>query len=516
MIPPERTEKELLKGFCDETQARPLGILIFGASGDLTHRKLIPALFQLFRKGHLPEKSFVLGIGRTAWTTEAFQEQAARALETAAGPERAERRREFIRRCQYISGQYADPELYSQLQALLPALEKTWDTGGNRLAYMALPSDVYRIAAERLHAAGLTRSQVSPDAFFRVIFEKPFGSDSKSAATLGAALHRDFEENQIYRMDHYLGKETVQNILMFRFANAIFEPVWNRNYIDHVQITAAESLGVEHRAGYYDQTGQLRDMFQSHLLQLLTLVGMESPASFDADRVRDERVKLMRSIRPLVAEGARTPCLVRAQYRAGSLEGRDVPGYAEEPGVSADSRTETYVAARLGIENARWQGVPFYLRSGKRLRRRHSEIAIVFKRVPHSMFFPLAPETLTPNSLVINVQPEETIKLTLHGKMPGPKTCLASLDMTFGYQDLLGEPLPDAYEHLLLDAMVGDATLFWRDDMVEVAWALVTPILEAWRERPDQCPLFSYPAGSQGPGEAAGLLRGENVFWREI
>ena len=366
-----------------------------------------------------------------------------------------------------------------------------------------------------ISSSGLIPKSEEGQPRFHLVVEKPFGRDLDSAIALDKELHRILSESQIYRIDHYLGKETVQNILMFRFANAVFEPIWNRRYVDHVQITVAETLGVEHRAGYFEETGLLRDMFQNHMMQMLALVAMEPPISFDADRVRDEKVKLMRSIRPFpLSEIGR--CVIRGQYDAGSVDGVAVPGYRQEEGVASDSQVETFIAAKVFVDNWRWQGVPFYMRAGKRMARKISEIAIVFKRVPHSMFAPLSPDELSPNVLVLNVQPEEGISLTIQAKQPGARLCVDPLTMDFRYQEIFGVELPDAYERLLLDCMLGDQTLFWRSDGIEAAWSLVTPVLRKWEENVESCPLAFYKAGSWGPDESDAMLQGDGRQWRVL
>ncbi len=498
---------------CEEIRPKPCGLVIFGASGDLTHRKLIPALFSLFRRNLLPPEFFILGCARTQMTDEEFQQKVRDAIASRFEDVSTEDLDTFARRCAYYSGDYTATETYTALSERLKQLDQEHSIGGNRIFYLATPPTLYSIVANHLSSAGLTSEPESGHSYVHLVVEKPYGRDLESAIALDRDLLNSLSERQIYRIDHYLGKETVQNILMFRFANAVFEPIWNRRYVDHVQITVAESLGVEHRAGYFEQAGLLRDMFQNHMLQMLTLVAMEAPISFNADRVRDERVKLMRSIKPFPLDDL-NDCIIRGQYASGSIDGAEVPGYRQEPGVAADSPVETFIAAKVFIDNWRWQGVPFYMRAGKRLGRKISEIAIVFKRVPYSMFAPLSQDELTPNVLVMNVQPEEGIALTIQAKHPGAKLCMNSLTMDFRYETVFGVELPDAYERLLLDCMLGDQTLFWRSDGIEASWSLVTPILEKWAA--EGCPLTFYESGSWGPREADNLLERDGRQWREL
>lgn len=500
-----------------ENKPEPCGVVIFGASGDLTHRKLLPALFNLFRRKLLPESFYILGCARTRMSDQKFREGAAEALSEQFNGVTATARDTFLRRCNYLVGDYEDPRLYTALVDRLHKLDTDYGTHGNHLFYLSIPPILYGAVVRQLGDAQLTQEAEDGSPWVRVIVEKPFGRDLESAMTLDHELHEVLSERQIYRIDHYLGKETVQNILMLRFANAIFEPLWNRRYIDHVQITAAEVLGVEHRAGYYEQAGALRDMFQNHMLQMLALVAMEPPASFEADRVRDEKVKLLRAIRPFPLEHL-SQWIVRGQYEAGKIQGQEVPGYRQEKGVASDSSTETFVAAKILIDNWRWQGVPFYLRSGKRLAKRVSEIAITFKSVPHSMFAPfIPPEQLAPNVLILNVQPAEGICLTIEGKHPGGKLRIGSVTMAFNYRQVFGADPPEAYERLLLDCMTGDQTLFVRHDDMAMSWSLIAPILQAWEEAEDHAPngkLHLYPAGSWGPTEAEELLIRDRRQWR--
>ena len=484
-------------------------IVIFGASGDLTHRKLMPALFALHMKKMLPERVSILGVARSNITDEEFCGMVRKAVTGIEGGNEADVD-SFCRRCSYLAGHYDSPTLYDRLSAALDSLEQTYHTNRNCLFYLATPPNLFLTITEGLSNAGLT-AETSRRAWSRVVIEKPFGRDLASSRMLDMALKRHLSESQIYRIDHYLGKETVQNILILRFANAIFEPLWNRKYIDHVQITVAEELGVENRAGYYEQAGALRDMFQNHMIQMLSLTAMEPPAKFEANRYRDEIVKLIRAIRPFSGNSL-SENIVRGQY-IGSDDG-SMPAYGQEKGVAPQSATETFVAMKLFIDNWRWQGVPFYLRSGKRLHNKVSEIAIAFKPVPHSIFDPITPADLSPNMLVLKIQPEEGIGLKLEAKTPGPKLSMNALTLNFAYKDIFGATTPNAYERLLLDCMTGDQTLFVRSDAVELSWELFMPVLEAWEKDAAANPLRYYPAGSWGPVEAHELIGQDGHTWR--
>ena len=471
--------------------------VIFGASGDLARRKLIPALFHLYRKRRLPDGFRVVGFARSPGDDRSYRERPAAEIPDAAGHPDAWRA--FADRLFYRSGDPARPEDLAALDRALAAEEERRGGAANRLYYLATPPEVYEPAAAGLGQAGM----LAPTAGWRrVVIEKPFGRDLASARALNAALHRVLAEEQIYRIDHYLGKETVQNVLFFRFANSIFEPVWNRMYIDHVQITVAEALGVEGRGRFYDSVGVLRDMFQNHLLQLLALVAMEPPASMEAEALSNERRKLLSAVRPITAAQAASESR-RGQYR----------GYSDEAGVAPGSRTATFAALRLFVDNWRWQGVPFYLRSGKRLAAKSSEIAIEFRAVPHVMF-PLPPgEAIRPNGLSLCLQPDEGIHLRFEAKVPDSASALRSVDMDFHYaDDFPGQPLPEAYERLLLDALMGDRSLFTRADWIERTWALIDPIVEAW-EGPQAPPLEPYAPGSWGPAGAAALLARDGRSW---
>ena len=485
-------------------------LVIFGASGDLTKRKLLPALQSLSRGQRLPARFAVVGVGRTELSDGRFREQFQESLREFANvaPETDDVARSLQERLYYIAGDMDDPGLYNRLADRLRAI----DGDDGVLYYLAIPPSVYATVVDRLGAAGLA---AAPDhGWRRIIVEKPFGTDLASARHLNELLHRHFEEEQVFRIDHYLGKETVQNLLVFRFANGMFEPIWNRRYIDHVQITAAETVGVERRASYYEGAGALRDMVQNHLMQLLALVAMEPPTEFSAGNVRDRKMDALMAVQPAVTEEGAC-ATVRAQYREGWVDGREVPGYRSEPGVSAESMTETFVALRLQLDSWRWAGVPFYLRTGKRLPKRTTEIAIQFHRPPLQIFRRVSPTPLISNLLVINVQPDEGISLRFDAKIPGTRMQVAPVMMNFRYGTTFPGDVPEAYETLLLDAMLGDATLFARHDFVEASWALVTPIHEVWREA-GAAALPTYQAGEWGPQEADALMASEGRRWRTL
>jgi glucose-6-phosphate 1-dehydrogenase len=500
---------------CSEDIPDPFCIVIFGASGDLTGRKLIPALHTLHARKYLPESFSVIGCARTPMSTDDFRRKVRESILAAKGDEgegegdAGKSARAFSDRCFYLSGEYGEPELYRELLKRLDALFRKGKGFRTVIFYLSLPPVVFETVVRRLGEMGVRARYSLDESGLEVVFEKPFGYDLESAQELDRVIHQHLTEREICRIDHYLGKETVQNILIFRFANSLFEPVWNRNYIDHVQITVAETLGVEHRAGYYEKTGLFRDMFQNHMLQLLSLVAMEPPSSFDADRVRDEKVKLLRSIRPFPIEDL-DAWIVRGQYGPGSIDGMQVPAYRKEPGIDPSSRTETFVAARMMIDNWRWSGVPFYLRSGKRLEKGESNIVIVFRKVPQLMFGAQAAGEIAPNILILRIQPDEGISLTIESKSPGPKMCRQILALDVRYREVFGFDPPNAYERLLLDCMRGDQTLFVRQDGLEVAWALLTPVLRVWDDRTR---LHPYPSGTWGPKAADRLIGRDGRSW---
>jgi len=504
----------LRQGLGSERTPEPNVMVIFGATGDLTHRKLVPALYDLALDGLLPVGFSVVGFARRKKTDEECRLEMQEAVDKFARkrPAQGQVWEGFAQGLYYLQSEFGDPHGYEKLSQFLDRIDMDRGTGGNRLFYLATPPNHYAQIIKHLGASGLARR--SQQGWRRIIIEKPFGQDLQTARELNRHALSAFDEDQVYRIDHYLGKETVQNILVFRFANGIFEPIWNRRYIDHVQIAVAESVGVENRAAYFEGAGTIRDMVQNHILQLLSLVAMEPPASFDADSVRDEKVKVLRSIPP-IHPGEVGAYTVRGQYGPGWAAGEEVKGYREESGVAPDSAVETFLALKLVIDNWRWAGVPFYLRSGKRLPKRVTEIAIQFKRAPLLLFGKDAAEGAGPNVLVLRIQPDEGISLKFGSKVPGPTVRIRSVNMDFRYGASFGLEPPDAYERLLLDAMVGDSTLFIRRDETEAAWSLVDGIVDGWRESPR--PSFpNYEAGSWGPEEAHKFMEKDGRRWRRL
>jgi len=491
---------------CDR-EIDPCTISIFGATGDLASRKLIPALYSLYLNGGMPETFAIVGAGRTDLNDDTFRKRMERVLRDKNHYD-AGRWPEFAQRLYYRRIRYEDGNSYEALADDLRVIDQDHQTNGNRIFYLSLPPFLYKDVSQLLGRAGLGAEHGDGSRWSRIVVEKPFGRDLDTATELDRAIHEHFREHQIFRIDHYLAKETVQNVLMFRFANSIFEPIWNRRYVDHVSIMATETLGVEMRSGYYEQSGVLRDMFQNHMMQLLSLIAMEPPSVFEADRVRDEKVKVYRSLRPFPIASLQE-YLVLGQYEAGVIEGEPVPGYREEPGVDAYSVTSTYAMMKVFLDNWRWQGVPFYLTSGKRLADKITEIAIQFKNVPHSLFRNVLGETITANRLILGIFPEEKITMTFQTKNPGARIDLRTVTMDFDYHQNYSGPALDAYEKVLMDCMLGDQTLFWRQDAVECCWSFLTPILEGCEMCGDRAEaLHFYEAGSRGPSAAENMKNG--------
>jgi glucose-6-phosphate 1-dehydrogenase len=495
-------ENPLLEGLAVGRQPEPCAMVIFGASGDLTKRKLFPALYSLAYRRLLPEKFGVVGVARTEESDDAFRERMKDAVQQFGRDEfRDDVWDSLAEGMRYVATDFADEGGENRVAEVLTELDEQRGTSGNRVYYLAVPPAAFEMIVE---AVGKRRSA---DGFTRLIVEKPFGHDLESAQELNEILHRHFEEGEIYRIDHYLGKETVQNMLALRFANGIFEPIWNRQFIDHVQLTVAESIGIEGRAGYYESAGAIRDIFQNHLLQLVALTGMEPPIDFTSESVRNEKVKVLKSIH---TPGPKN--VVRGQYGRGYVEGNEVPGYREEADVDPNSLTDTFIAAKLYIDNWRWADTPFYVRAGKRLARRETTIAIQFKRAPHPPFEELAAEGLRPNVLLIHIQPDEGVSLAIAAKVPGQGMQLRTVHMDFLYGGAFRTDMPEAYERLLLDCMRGDATLFTRADEVNEQWQLVDAIAAAWRR--DKPSFPNYAAGTWGPPSSDDLVHRDGRSWR--
>ena len=489
----------------------PCAFVIFGASGDLTKRKLLPALYNLAKKQLLPRDFALVGCANQTFSDDEFRKQVRQDLkEFGATPEDCQFCDWLIERLYYLSGDFNDPQFYASLKALLTDVDQKHSTRENYFYYLATTPVLFADIVKQLGESGLTE-QVNGH-WRRVVFEKPFGHDLDSARALNQEIRNVLSEDQVYRIDHYLGKETVQNILVFRFSNGIFEPIWNRRYIDQGQITVGETLGVEQRGDYYDHAGALRDMVPNHILQLVTLTAMEPPVSFHADAVRDEQTKILRAIQPLTPEDVLTRT-VRGQYGAGVVDGKPVPAYRSEPKVAPDSNTETFVALKLSIDNWRWADVPFYMRTGKRLAKRLTEIVIQFRRAPFVLFRDTPVEKLGNNLLVMHIQPDEGISLSFGAKIPGPVVDIGTVNMDFQYHDYFGSEPSTGYERLLYDCMIGDATLFQRADQVEAGWSVVQPILDVWHALPPRN-FPNYPAGSWGPKEASELLARDHRQWR--
>ena len=492
--------------------ADPCVMVIFGASGDLTKRKLIPALYNLAKDNLLSKEFALVGVARNEMSSEQFRDMISKEIgDFATTKVDPDLWHWFARRIYYIAGDFDDPKVYEELARVLGDVDKEHGTRGNYFYYLATAPNFFATVVKQLGAANLVSEE---RGWRRVIIEKPFGRDYESARSLNKEIRQVLDEKQIYRIDHYLGKETVQNILVFRFANGIFEPIWNRRYIDHIQITVAETVGVEQRGSYYDKAGTLRDMVPNHIFQLISLTAMEPPVSFDADVVRDEQTKILRALQPMTDEEVLVRT-VRGQYGEGVVNGVKLAAYRDEPMVAPDSRTETFVAMKLFIDNWRWADVPFYLRTGKALPQRTTRIVIQFKRAPFVLFRRTAVNRLEPNRLILHLQPDEGISLSFGAKIPGPVVQIGGVDMNFNYADYFNATPQTGYERLLYDCMLGDATLFQRSDMVETAWHVVAPILDVWEALPPRR-FPNYAAGTWGPPESDELLARDARHWSNV
>jgi glucose-6-phosphate 1-dehydrogenase len=500
----------LREGVRLERTAEPCTVIIFGASGDLTKRKLVPALYRLTQERLLPAEFAILGFARSENTDEEFRAKMKDAVATYGEAKRVDEEiwDSFAKGIYYLPGNINDPEAYQKMRQRLDDIDEERGTAGNRVFYLSTAPGFYAEAVAQLGAAGLAKPEGK--GWTRIIIEKPFGHDLASAKQLNIDVAKVFDEEQVYRIDHYLGKETVQNLLVFRFANGIFEPIWNRQYIDHVQITNAEAIGVEDRGGYYETSGVLRDMIQNHVFQVLSLVAMETPANLSANAVRDEKIKAMQAVRPIARDHVED-FVVRGQYSAGSVGGKAAKAYREEKDVKPDSKTDTYAAVKLYFDNWRWAGVPFYLRSAKRMPKRVTEIAIQFREAPHLLFSKDSSQ-LEPNQLIVRVQPDEGITLRIGAKVPGQATRIRWVNMDFRYGSSFGVASPEAYERLLLDCILGDSTLYARRDMTERGWEIVMPILEAYKD--PETPVHFYESGSWGPEAADQLIERDGRRWR--
>jgi glucose-6-phosphate 1-dehydrogenase len=514
----QQTEREVpamdQTSFGSPPHAGPCAMIIFGGTGDLTGRKLFPALYNLAKSKLLSQDFAIVGVGRNDYTHEQYRQVMREKLQSfATSGVDAELRDWLIKRVYYLSGDFSDLQLYQRLkQTLIEVAQKDHNVEGNYLFYLATSPVFFGDIVEQLGTADLACEK--DGHWRRVIFEKPFGNDLESAKALNRKLEKILTESQVYRIDHYLGKETVENILVFRFSNGIFEPIWNRRYIDHIQITVAETVGVEKRGGYFDTAGTLRDMVPNHLFQLVSLTTMEPPISFSSDAVHDEQSKVLHALQPFSPEEV-IHCTVRGQYGSGQINGERVPAYRVEEGVPADSRTETFVALKVQIDNWRWAGVPFYLRTGKRLATRHTEIAVQFKRAPLVLFRDTPVNSLDANQLVIHIAPDEGISLGFGAKIPGAQMKVGAVEMSFNYKDYFGTTANTGYEVLLYDAIMGDQTLYQRADMVEAGWAVVDPILDVWKALPPR-EFPNYAAGSNGPAEADHMIERDLHHWRPL
>jgi len=483
-------------------------MVIFGASGDLTKRKLIPALFELYKQNVLPDKFAILGVSRTEMSDDLFREKMNQAIKQCKEDVKPEILDGFLKKLFYIPFNPNSEVDYEKLRSGIESISKKYDIIKNCIYYLATPPKMFVVIAENL---GKKNMQDQSDGYKSLIVEKPFGSDLESARNLNKELRQVFKEEQIYRIDHYLGKETVQNVFVTRFSNGIFEPLWNRNFVSHIEVTAAENLGIENRGGYYDNAGALRDMVQNHLLQLVRLIAMEPPSSLDSNAIRNESLKVLQSLRP-IKENDVEKYVIRGQYTASKIGGEDVKGYREEKNVNPESKTETYVALKFYIDNWRWGGVPFYIRTGKQLPTNVTEFAINFKPTPHSIFIKDG-DNPGCNQLIIRIQPDEGVLLKFDMKVPGAGYSLQNINLDFHYKQFTAVHIPLAYERLIHDCMIGDSTLYSRGDVVEAAWEFVSPIQKAWQNNPE-IKLFGYPAGTWGPENADELIEGKNMGWR--
>lgn len=494
----------------DKRKPQPLALVIFGATGDLASRKILPAICRLAIRGELPDEFVIVGAASSEIDDEGFKKIVNEATKDIEDPEGVWEN--YSKRFRYVSGDYLSKETFVQLNQVLSEVDDQYNIGGNRVYYLATIPKLFSVVADGLKSVACNKPK-RKDNFVRLVVEKPFGVNLESSKALDVDLHTAFEENQIFRIDHYMGKETVQNVLALRFANAIFEPIWNRRYVDHVQVTVAESLGVEHRGAFYETAGALRDIVQNHVMQVLSLTLMEPPSSMDAGGIRDEKVKLLKAVE-IADIDEQVNNVVRAQYGPGEIEGEKVVGYRQEDGVSPTSETETYVATRLYVDNWRWAGVPMYVRTGKRLAKRITEVSMVFQRPPHLPFAGRLSRDLRPDVLSLRIQPDEGISLSFGAKIPGPAFKVKSVSMDFSYKEAFPEVTVDAYERLLLDAMMGDPMLFIRTDEVEQAWKIVAPIQESFLQ--GEPPLARYPSGSFGPIEAERLIQASGRQWQNL